>query len=137
MMKLKRDPVVLLNLFAAAVMAASDWVLPLNDAQQSVLNAAALALSNLVAATLVHDGQLPALSGLAKAVLALTVGFGLKLNPDLQVTIMSAVAWLGSLWVRTQVAPKGAPTPPALAEPVVEVNNAVGQVASSSPRGVL
>jgi hypothetical protein len=136
-MRLKRDPVVLLNLFAAAVMAVSDWVLPLNVEQQGIVNAVALALANVIAAFRVHDGQLPALSGFAKAVLALTVGFGLKLNPDLQVTIMSAVAWLGSLWVRQQVAPKDAPTPPALAEPVVEVNNAVGQVGTSSPRSVL
>lgn len=128
-MKLKRDPVVLANLFAMALMAVSDWLVPLSADNQAVLNAVVLGVANLIAATRVHDGQLPALTGLSKAVLALVAGLGLKLNPDLQVGLMSAISFFGMLWVRQQVAPKGAPTPAALAEPVVAVNEAVGAVA--------
>lgn len=133
MFNLKRDPVVLANLVGSVVMGLLDWFTAWNDEQTALANGVVLAVVNLVAAALVHDGQVVALSGLGKAVLALVAGFGLSLNPDLQVAVMAALAWAGSLWVREKVSPKGAPTPPALAEPVVEVNNAVGQVGTFTP----
>jgi hypothetical protein len=125
--RLKRDPVVLANLIATALMGLSDWFLNWDNVKQAALNAVVLAVFNLIAATRVHDGQLVALSGLAKAVIALIIGLGVKLNPDLQVMIMSGLAWVGSLYYRTQVAPD-APTPAAVAKPVVEVSSAVGHV---------
>lgn len=132
--RLKRDPVVLANLLATAAMGLSDWFLNWDTPKQAALNAVVLALFNLVAATRVHDGQLVALSGLAKAVIALIIGLGVKLNPDLQVMIMSGLAWLGSLYYRTQVAPD-APTPAALASPVVPVEGRIGAVGSPTMRG--
>jgi uncharacterized membrane protein (UPF0136 family) len=128
-MRLKRDPVVLLNVVAVVVMAVSDWVFPLNTEQQAVLNGVALAVANFIAAMRVHDGQLPGLMGVAKAVLALLAGFALRLNPDLQTAIMSVVSFVGMMWLRTQVAPKAAPTPAALAAPVVPVDESAGMVA--------
>lgn len=125
---LKRDPVVLLNLVGGAVMGLLDWFTAWNDNQTALANGAVLALVNVIAAALVHDGQVVALSGLGKALLALVAGFGLSLDPNLQVAAMALLAWAGSLWVREKVSPKGAPTPPALADPVVEVNNVVGAV---------
>jgi hypothetical protein len=126
--RIKRDPVVLMNIIAGVVMGAIDIFVPLTHDQTSLVNAVVLGVANLVAATRVHDGQLVALTGLGKAVLATMLGFGLNLSVDLQVFIMSGVALAGSLWVRSQVAPVDAPTPAALAEPVVEVAASVGNV---------
>jgi hypothetical protein len=136
MFRISRDPVILLNLVAIIIMTVSDFIFHLTDSQQTWLNAAALAIANLIAAFRVHDGQVVALTGLAKAFIALAVGFGLHLNDHQQSTIMDLVAVASMFFLRTQVAPIGAPTPPALADPVVEVSAASGNVGTVAARNL-
>lgn len=128
MFRLKRDPVILANLLAGALMGLLDWLLSFTPEQQGLWNAAIVAVAGLVAAFRVHDGQVVALTAAAKALLAVGLAYGLHIGVDMQVLIMSAVAYAGGLVVRNFVAPIGAPTPAALADPVVEVDNVRGNV---------
>jgi NADH:ubiquinone oxidoreductase subunit K len=137
MFRLSRDPVILLNLVAVVIMTFSDFIFHLTDNQQTWLNGTALAVMNLIAAFRVHDGQVVALTGLAKACIALAVGFGLHLAVHQQATLMDLVAVAGMFFLRTQVAPINAPTPPALAEPVVEVSGTSGNVGTPPARVAL
>lgn len=119
--RLARDPVVLMNLLAVLVMGLGRIFLHFGEEQQAWVDGASLALANFIAAMRVHDGQLPALVGVFKAILALAIGLGVHLSPNVQLGIMTLVAGLGALWVRSQVSPKGAPPPASLATPVTNV----------------
>jgi hypothetical protein len=55
------------------------------------------------AARLVRDGQVPALLGVAQALLALAIGFGLNVGAEGQAVIMSFVGAVAAAFVRTQV----------------------------------
>lgn len=115
-MKLSRDPALYLTLFATAVRLAAAFWLDLSGDQQAVLNAAATAVAGVVVAFIVvRDRQVPALLGLAQALLALGVGFGFNLSAESQAIIMSAVGGVLALFTRTQVvAPVTATGQPAL-----------------------
>jgi hypothetical protein len=132
--RLLRDPVVMWNLLAVVAMGVGRVAWHFGDQQQAVLDGVSVALANFIAAARTHDGQLPALTGLFKAFFALVIGLGMHLNPNIQLGAMTLLTYVGSLWVRMQVAPVNQPTPAALAEPVVEVNNVVGAV-TSTPGG--
>lgn len=103
---LGRDPVLFLNLVAALVAGVSDFIWPLTADQQAIINAAAFAIANVLASFMVHDGQLPAIMAGFKAILAVALGFGLKLSPDQQVVLMTLVGAVGALLVRPQVVAK-------------------------------
>ncbi|HEX2551617.1 MAG TPA: hypothetical protein VHK64_08490 [Nocardioidaceae bacterium] len=102
--KLGRDPALYLTLFATVVRLAAAFVFHLTDGQQAVLNAAATAVAGLVVALVVrHDGQVAAVLGVAQALLALAIGFGLNVSAENQAVIMSFIGALAAAFVRTQV----------------------------------
>ena len=78
MIRLSRDPALYLTLIATAVRLLAAFVIDLTDSQQAVLNATATAVAGLIVALWVRrDGQVAAILGVAQALLALAVGFGL------------------------------------------------------------
>lgn len=105
-----REPAVWLTLIATAVRLLGAFVIDLTDGQQAVLNAAAAAGAALIVAFLVRDGQVAAVLGLAQALLALAVGFGLHIDADHQAVIMSFVGGVIAMFVRTQVTAPVGPT---------------------------
>jgi hypothetical protein len=102
--KFSRDPALWLTLVATAVRLASAFVFHLTGEQQAVLNAAATAIAAMVVAVWVRrDGQVAALLGVAQALLALAIGFGLHVTAENQAVIMSFVGAVAAAFVRTQV----------------------------------
>lgn len=109
--KLSRDPALYLFLVATAVKLFSAFILHVSDDQQAVINAVAVAVAAAIVATVVkHDGQVAAILGVAQALIALAVGFGLHLSAENQALIMSMLGALAAAFVRTQVV---APVSPA------------------------
>jgi hypothetical protein len=103
-MKLSRDPALWLTLFATAVRLFAAFVIHLTDEQQAVLNACATAVASLIVAVIVRrDGQVPAILGVAQALLALAIGFGLNVSAEGQAVIMSFVGAVAAAFTRTQV----------------------------------
>lgn len=98
-----REPAVWLALIATALKLMSAFWWDLSVDQQSVLNAVATATVGLIVAMIVHDGQVASVLGFAQALLALAIGFGLHLSPEIQATIMSFVGVVVAMFVRTQV----------------------------------
>lgn len=110
-LKLSRDPALWLTLFATVVRLIGAFGIDLTDGQQAVLNAAATAVASLIVAFWVRrDGQVAAILGLAQALLALSIGFGLGVSAEMQAVIMSFVGAAVAAFIRTQVA---APVDPA------------------------
>lgn len=107
--RLSRDPALYLFLVATAVKLFSAFILKVSDNQQAVINAVAVAVAAaIVAAVVKHDGQVAAILGVAQALIALAVGFGLHLTAENQALIMSFLGAVAASFVRTQVV---APTP--------------------------
>ena len=101
---LSRDPALWLTLFATAVRLAAAFLFEITDEQQAVLNAAATATAAFIVAFWVRrDGQVPAILGVAQALLALAIGFGLNVSAEGQAVIMSFVGALAAAFTRTQV----------------------------------
>lgn len=105
----RREPAFWLNGFAVAVMWLSTWFLHLTIDQQAVLNAVAVAVAGVIIAFSTHDGQVAALAGLTKAVIALGLGFGLHLDDARQATLLALVTFISTMFIRAQVT---APAPP-------------------------
>lgn len=102
--KLSRDPALYLFLVATAVKLFSAFVLHVSDNTQALVNAVAIAVAAaIVAAVVKHDGQVAAILGVAQALLALAVGFGLHLSADNQALVMTFLGALAAGFVRTQV----------------------------------
>lgn len=75
----------------------------------SALNAVAVAVAGVLTAFFVRTDQLvPALSGMAQAVLTLALAFGLHLAPEQQAGVLVIAGMIVAAFVRTQVA---APVP--------------------------
>lgn len=110
--KLSREPALYLTLFATVVRLAAAFIFDLSDGQQAVLNAAATAIASLVVALWVRrDGQVAAILGIAQALLALAIGFGLDVSAENQAVIMSFVGAIVAAFVRTQVVAQGVARP--------------------------
>jgi hypothetical protein len=106
-MRLSRDPALWLGLVAALVSIVSSFVFPLTVDQQAVLNAVAVAAAGALTAFLVRrDGQAAAIVGLAQAVIACGLGFGLDVSPEGQAALMAVVSTAAAMFVRTQVTAK-------------------------------
>jgi hypothetical protein len=70
----------------------------------AVLNAAATAVAGLIVALVVRkDGQVAAILGVAQALLALAIGFGLDLSAERQAVVMSVVGAVAAAFIRSQV----------------------------------
>lgn len=103
-LRIGRDPALWLTLFATAVRLGAAFIFDLSDGQQAVLNAAATAIASLwVAVWVRRDGQVAAILGVAQALLALAIGFGLDVSAENQAVIMSFVGAVVAAFVRTQV----------------------------------
>lgn len=103
-----REPALLGTLIGIAIKLFGTW-LDLGVGQQAVLNGATAAGIGLLVAITTHDGQSAAILGLAQALIALVIGFGLNVDPDTQAMVMSALALVIGMYERTQVT---APEPP-------------------------
>lgn len=102
--RLSREPALYLTLFATAVRLLGAFIFDLTEDQQAVLNAAATAIASAAVAVLVRrDGQVPAILGVAQALLALGIGFGLDVSAENQAIIMSFVGAVAAAFIRTQV----------------------------------
>jgi uncharacterized membrane protein YoaK (UPF0700 family) len=105
-----REPATWVAVAAAGITLATTFGLPLTEAQQTILNAAVLAVAGFVTAVWVRrDGQLPAVLGLAQALLAVAVGFGLDWGQERQAAIMTMITVLAAAFVRTQVSARRGP----------------------------
>lgn len=117
-MLFKRDPALILTLLATMVRLASAFWLDWTIDQQSLVNAALAAVMGLIVAFVVkHDGQVAAFSGVFSALIALAIGFGLRVSPENQAIIMSVVGAVLAAFTRTQVTASAPPTTNSTAEP--------------------
>lgn len=97
-----REPALWAALVNALIYALGAFLLPLSGDQESVLIAAASAVLGVAVAVQVHDGWSAAVLGLAKALLALGLGFGLHWTPEQQAIVLTVVAAVVGMFVRTQ-----------------------------------
>jgi hypothetical protein len=103
-LKFSRDPALWLTLFATVVRFGAAFIFHLTDGQQAVLNAAATAVAGLIVALVVRkDGQVAAILGVAQALLALAIGFGLDMSAERQAVVMSVVGAVAAAFIRSQV----------------------------------
>lgn len=103
-----REPAILMALAASIISFIGAFVVHLSDGQQTVLNAVVAAVFGLIAAWgLSKDRLVPAIMGVAQAVLNVTLAFGLHLSAERQSIIMGLVSTLvAALIVRPQVTAK-------------------------------
>lgn len=106
---LKREPQWIAAVIVIVVMGVSLFALHPSVDQQGAINAVVIAVTAVFVALTTHDGQLAAIVGLFKALIALGLAFGLHMSPAEQVEILTALTTLASMWLRTQL---GAPVPP-------------------------
>lgn len=105
-----RDPAVIITLVGTGIQLFAAFIIDLSIGQQSALNAIVAAGIGIFIAFSVRDGQVAAVIGFAQALIALAIGFGLKLDGDNQAVIMSFVGTAAGMFIRTQVtAPVGPP----------------------------
>lgn len=107
-----REPALIGMLIGIAIRLFGSW-LDFGVEQQALVNAAVAAAVGLIVALSTRDGQPAAILGLAQAFVALAIGFGLRIDPDTQAMIMSAVALVISMYERTQITAPTPPEPPA------------------------
>ena len=126
-----REPAVILAFAAALIAFVSTWVFTFTPEQQALMNGVLVAVAGLVTAWRVSaEKALPFILGLAQAVIALLLGFKVHMDPDQQATIMSVLATLLGIFVRTQVVAPVAPPlvqiQPAPANPGVVIQRQGG-----------
>lgn len=105
-----RDPALLLALGASAVKLTGAFLINLSVNEQATLNALVAALVGFAVARVVRDGQVAAILGILQALIAVAIGFGLRLSPESQALIMTFAGTVAAMFTRTQVT---APVPPA------------------------
>ncbi len=105
--KISRDPAIYVAAFAALVQVLAAFFLPLSDTQQTLLNAAAVAVAGVVTAFAVRrDGEAAAALGLAQALIACAIGFGWDASQEQQTALMAAINIGVAMFVRTQATAK-------------------------------
>jgi hypothetical protein len=105
-----REPAAWAGLLAISIKLLFAFVVHLDGDHQALANALVAALAGLFVAVVTHDGVSAAILGVAQALLALAVGYGLKWSPDQQAVVMSAASAVLAMFVRSQVtAPVPAP----------------------------
>jgi hypothetical protein len=111
---IKREPAMFLALASSVVMMLGPiFKIDLLTNQQTAINAVAAALVGVITSFAVAtDGGLALIVGLLKAVLALGLAFGWKLDPAQQAIIMTVVTTLAQFFVRTQVSVTQPPPDP-------------------------
>ena len=106
-----REPVVWIGLIEATIALAvvtgfTTW----SGEQVSLVMAAVIAVFALITAYATHDTMLGFVVGLSKAVLALMVGFGANLSPEVVAGIVAFVSVLTGFFARTQTSPAETPS---------------------------
>lgn len=111
MEKLNREPVAIWNALVAPLLMAAAMLLPFNENGVGVIQAIILAVTGLVATTGIRtDGFFVALSGLAKALVAAFLTFGVPISEPVQTFILTAITIVGAFVVeRPQVEAKVMP----------------------------
>ena len=108
-----REPALYITLAGTAIKLIAAFLIDLNSQQQSALNAIVAAAAGLLIAHMVKDGQVAAILGMVQALIALAIGFGLRIDADTQAVVMSFAATAAAMFTRTQVtAPVQPQTPP-------------------------
>ena len=97
-----REPALWAGLINTAVYVLGATVFHLSIKQESLAIAITAAVLGFAVALSTHDGVSAAILGLVKAVLAVGLGYGLKLDADKQAFLLSAAATLSAMFVRTQ-----------------------------------
>jgi hypothetical protein len=101
-----REPALWAGLVNTGIYLLGSNVLHLTTKQEAVVIAVTAAVLGIVVALSTHDGVSASILGLVKALLALGLGFGLKLDPNNQALLLSVVATLSAMFVRTQATAK-------------------------------
>jgi AcrR family transcriptional regulator len=105
-----REPAMWAGLANAIIYVLGATVFHLSPSMESLLIAVTAAVLGFIVAWQTHDGLSAAILGLAKAILALLLGFGMKVSADQQAAILGLAAALVAMFVRTQAtAPVPAP----------------------------
>jgi hypothetical protein len=97
-----REPVLWISLIAVTVKLCVAFAGASTGVQAGV-NGVVAAAAGLATAVITKDGVSAAALGFIQAGMACAVGFGLKWSPDQQAIVMSFVATLAAMFVRTQV----------------------------------
>ncbi|MFI0156241.1 hypothetical protein [Streptomyces lydicus] len=115
-----REPAAWAALASIVIQTLGAFVVGFDHETQAWVNAVVLAVLGLVVAVMVHDGVIAAISGLAQAVITLTVGLGLDWSAEKQALILSLITALAQFAVRQSVI---APVPAsAVKRPVTPVS---------------
>lgn len=111
-----REPAVWVGLIEGALaLTVAAGLVNFTADQTALVMAAVVAVFGVVTAYLTSDTMLGVLVGLTKAVVALVVGFGLTLSPELTASIITFVVVAVGFFQRTQTTP--AVTPGFIAGP--------------------
>lgn len=122
-----REPAAILALVAAFIQFISLFVVELTADQQAVLNAVVVAVFGVITSFAVSaEKGLPTLVGLAQSVIALAIGFGADLTPEMQTGLMALVTTAVGLFVRTQVVAPVAATGAVREVPAAKINRQTG-----------
>lgn len=107
-MTVKREPVALVQGLLVPIVLAVLVALPLNGDLSGALNAVVVGVGGIVAAFGVArwDAVLPLLGGLAKAVIALLLAFGIHMPEAYQAMVLSVLGIVVAFLTRPQVEAK-------------------------------
>jgi nicotinamide riboside transporter PnuC len=97
-----REPALWAALLNAVVYVLCAWIFHPSPQVEAGIIAVISAVLGIVVAVSTKDGVSAAILGLVKAVLALLLGFGLKMSADQQAGILALAAALTGMFVRTQ-----------------------------------
>lgn len=106
-----REPAVVLNLAASVVaLLIVLGVLPWTNEQAALVMVAAAAVVAVGTAYYTQDVTLGVLIGLAEAVFAMLIGFGVELSTELTAAIVGVVTMAFGFFQRTQTSPAAEPS---------------------------
>lgn len=106
---LGREPAQWAMLVNIVTMFVFAFVVHVTATQQGVIMAVVMTIMGVITAAVTHDGLSAAILGLAKAAISLALAFGAHWSADQQAILLSLVAIVTGMFIRTQVA---APVPP-------------------------
>lgn len=95
-----REPAMILALISSSIMMIAQFIFPISVGQQGALNAVAMAAVGIVTMFAVaEDGGLGLIVGLAKAVIALGISFGLNFAPEAQAVVMTFITVVAQAFI--------------------------------------
>jgi hypothetical protein len=113
-----RDPVFVVESAMMALLALSLF-LNLNPTVQGLVTAAVMAVGGFVSAWLVSaEKALPALTGVARAILALIAGLGVDVPANVQAGVFALISVFVAFMLRDRVAAPMSATAPAVVPPI-------------------